>query len=63
MSISKNAMDPSSFGSSQVKWMLSSTELRCSRKDSLDDFLMMINVSSTYLFHRVGGVGAVDFQL
>ena len=63
ISISKNAMDPSSLGSSQVKWMLSSTEFRCCRKDSLDDFLMMINVSSTNLFQRVGGVGAVDSAL
>ena len=43
--------------------MLSSTELRCCRKDSLDDLLMMMNVSSTNLFQRVGGVGAVDSAL
>ena len=63
MSISKKAMDPSSFESSQVKWMLSSIEFRCCKKVSLCDLWMMMKVSSTNLFQRMGGVGAVDSAL
>ena len=63
MSISKKANDPSSSESSQVKWMLTSIELRCFKKASLCDFWMMMKVSSTNLFQRVGGVGAVDSAL
>ena len=63
MSISKKAMDPSSLESSHVKWMLSSIELRCCKKVCLCALWMMMKVSSTNLFQRVGGVGAVDSAL
>ena len=59
MRMSRKAIDPSSLVSSQVNLMLGCMELRCSRKLSLLFFLMMVNVSSTYLFHKVGGVGDV----
>ena len=59
MRMSRKGIDPSSLVSSQVNLMLGCMELRCSRKLSLLFFLMMVNVSSTYLFHKVGGVGDV----
>ena len=37
--------------------------LRCCKKVSLCDLWMMMKVSSTNLFQRVGGVGAVDSAL
>ena len=61
--MSKKAMEPSSSASSQVKWMLSSMELRCCRKLSLYHLWMMMKVSSTNLFQSVGGAGAVDSSL
>ena len=55
--MSRKDMDPSSLFSSQVNWILGFIEFRCFRKLSLLFFLMIVNVSSTYLFHRVvGGV-------
>ena len=49
-------MDPSSLTSSQVNLMLGCIEFRCCRKLSLLFFLMIVNVSSTNLFHKVGSV-------
>ena len=52
-------MEPSSLGSSYVKWMFASTELMCSRKASLSAFWMIVKVSSTNLFQILGVDGAV----
>ena len=49
-------MDPSSLVSSQVNCIFGLMEFRCSRKLSLLFFLMIVKVSSTNLFHRIGGV-------
>ena len=54
--VSRNSMDPSSFTSSQVNLMFGWMELRCCRKLFLSSFLMIVNVSSTYLLHKAGGV-------
>ena len=60
--ISRNGMDPSSLTSSQVNLMLGCIEFRCCGKLSLLFFLMIVSVSSTNLFHKVGGVvDALDF--
>ena len=56
---SRNGRDPSSLCSSQVNWMCWSTELMWSRKASLCDDSKMVKVSSTYLFQKQGGCGAV----
>ena len=53
--MSKKGIDPSSLTSSQVNLILGCIEFRCCRNLSLS-FLMIVNVSSTNLFHRVGGV-------
>ena len=55
-SISRKGMDPSSLVSSQVNCIFGFMEFKCSRKLSLLFFLMIVKVSSTYLFHRMGGV-------
>ena len=57
MRMFRTGIDPSSLVSSQVNVMLGCMELRCSRKLSLLFFLMMVNVSSTYLFHKVVVLG------
>ena len=54
--MSRKGIDTSSLTSSQVNLILGCIELRCCRKLSLLLFLMIVNVSSTNLFHRVGGV-------
>ena len=54
--MSRKGMDLSSLVSSQVNWILGLMEFRCFMKLSLLFFLMVVNVSSTNLFHRVGGV-------
>ena len=54
--MSRKGIDPSSLTSSKVNLMLGCIEFRCSSKLSLLFFLMIVNVSSTYLFHKVGGV-------
>ena len=54
--MSRKGIDPSSLTASQVNFILGCMEFRCCRKLSLLFFLMIVNVSSTYLFHRVGGV-------
>ena len=60
--MSRNGIDPSSLTSSQVNLMFWWMELRCCRKLFLSSFFIMVNVSSTNLFHNVGGVGDVlDF--
>ena len=56
MMISRKGMDLSLLTSSQVNLMLGWIELRCCRKLFLLSFLMMVHVSSTYLFHKAGGV-------
>ena len=53
ISISRKGMEP------HVKWMLSSMELMCSRKESFCDFWMIVKVSSTNLFPQCSGDGAV----
>ena len=60
--MSRNGIDPSFLTSSQVNLMFWWMELRCCRKLFLSSFFIMVNVSSTNLFHNVGGVGDVlDF--
>ena len=59
MRISKNGIEPSSLDSSRVNLMLLSMEFMWYRKASLWDFLMMVKVSSTNLFHSDGGCGDV----
>ena len=55
-SMSRKGMDPSSLVSSQVNCIFGLMEFKCSRKLSLLFFLMIVKVSSTNLFHRIGGV-------
>ena len=50
--ILRKGMDPSSLCSSLVNWICWSMELMWSKKALLCDDLMMVNVSSTYLFKR-----------
>ena len=59
MRMSRKGMDPSLLTSSQVNLMSGSMELRCCMKLFLFFFLMMVNVSSTNLFHKAGGVDDV----
>ena len=53
--VSKKGMEPSSLDSSTVNWMEGSTELMCLRNSSLCDSCWITKVSSTYLFHILGG--------
>ena len=55
-SMSRKGMDPSALVSSQVNCIFGLMEFKCSRKLSLLFFLMIVKVSSTNLFHRIGGV-------
>ena len=54
--MSRKGKDPSSLTSSQVDLILGCIEFRCCRKLSLLFLLIIVNVSSTNLFHRVGGI-------
>ena len=54
--ISRNGIDPSSFISSQVNFILGCMEFRFCRKLFLFSFLIMVKVSSTNLLHIFGGV-------
>ena len=53
---SKKGKDPSAWVSSAVNWMLSSIEFMWLKNSSLWDVWMTTKVSSTNLFHRVGGL-------
>ena len=53
--VSRKGKDPSPWVSSTVNWILSSIEFMCFKKSSLWDVLMTTKVSSTNLFHSVGG--------
>ena len=57
--MSKKGMEPSLLVSSLENMMFGSIDFMCSRKLLLLAFLMMVKVSSTYIFHRTGGVGEV----
>ena len=63
MRISKKGTEPSSLDSSQVNLMLLSMEFMCSKRAFLWDFLMIVKVSSTNLFHSDGGCGDVSRAL
>ena len=56
---SRNGMDPSSLCSSRVNWICWSIQLMWSREALLCDDSKMVNVSSTNLFQKYGGCGAV----
>ena len=56
--VSRNGGDPSGFASSDVNWMCGSKLLMCSRKFSFLVESMTIKVSSTNLFHTLGGCTA-----
>ena len=60
--VSKKGMDPSFLDGSEVNWMCGSKLLRCSRNFLCDAFVT-IKVSSTYLFHTLGGYSAVLMAL
>ena len=53
--VSKMDMEPSASDSSTVNWMEGSTELMCLKNSSLFDWCCITKVSSTYLFHILGG--------
>ena len=54
--MSRKGIDPSSLTSSQVNFILGCIKFRCCRQLSLLFFLIIVNVSSRNLFHRIGGV-------
>ena len=53
---SRNGIDPSGLESSVVNWILGSILLMCWKNSSLLAELKMTQVSSTYLFHILGGL-------
>ena len=55
MMVSKKGMEESSLDSSTVNWMEGSIELMCLRNSSLCYWCWITKVSSTYLFHILGG--------
>ena len=55
MMVSKKGMEPSSLDSSTANWMEGSTVLMCLRNSSLCHWCCITKVSSTYLFHILGG--------
>ena len=57
-SVSRNGMEPSCLVSSVVKLMEGSTELMCCKNSSFCDCCIMTKVSSTNLFHNLGGFTA-----
>ena len=61
--VSKNGMDPSALVSFVVNWMRGSKLLICYRNFSLYDVSITTKVSSTYLFHNLGGCSAVLMAL
>ena len=52
----QKGMEPSSLASSTMKWMEGSTVLMHLRNSSLCEWCCITKVSSTYLFHSLGGV-------
>ena len=56
--VSRNGMDPSSLVFSTVNLMWLSREFKWWKNSSLYDVSRMTKVSSTNLFHRLGGCGA-----
>ena len=61
--MSRNGIDPSSFSSSQMNFILGWMEFRCCRKLFLFFFLIIVNVSSTNLLHILGCVEDVLIAL
>ena len=57
--VSRKGIDPSGLASSVVNWMTGSMLLMCSRNSSFLAESMITQVSSTYLFHILGGYCAV----
>ena len=58
--VSRKGIDPSALVVSAVNLMLGSIEFKCWKNSSLYCSSCMTKVSSTYLFHRLGGCGAVS---
>ena len=56
--VSKKGRDPSDLASSVVNWMCRSMLLKCSKNFSFLAESMPTKVSSTYLFHMLGGYSA-----
>ena len=61
--VSRKGRDPSALVFSAVNWIFSSILFKCWKNSSLCAVFWMTKVSSTYLFQRLGGCGAVSRAL